>query len=83
PEMEGNILFVDYDLSSWQHYDDDIGKSVNTVFVEKFGAVSNDYVSESSARKQIYGYVLPEHFKGMGSAHGGKWKPSKKMMKDI
>ena len=20
--MKGNILFVDYDLSSWQHYDD-------------------------------------------------------------
>ena len=23
PEMKGNILFVDYDLSSWQHYGDD------------------------------------------------------------
>lgn len=23
PEMKVNILFVDYDLTSWQHYDDD------------------------------------------------------------
>ncbi len=78
PEMEGNILFVDYDLSSWQHYDDDIGKSANTVFVEKFGTTSNNYVSANPTKKQFYGYVLPETFKGMGSAHGGKWKPSKK-----
>lgn len=45
PEMDGNILFVDYDLSSWQHYNDDIGKSANTIFVEKFGTTSNNYVS--------------------------------------
>ncbi len=26
PEMRGNILFVDYDLSSWRHYSDDLDK---------------------------------------------------------
>lgn len=77
PEMERNILFVDYDLSSWQHYNDDIGKSANTVFVDKFGAVKNDNISENLKIKQVCGYVLPENFKGIGSAHGGKWKPSK------
>jgi hypothetical protein len=23
PEMKGNILYIDYDLSSWTHYEDD------------------------------------------------------------
>lgn len=78
PEMEGNILFVDYDLSSWQHYGDDVGKSADMEFVEKFGAVTNNNISENLKTKQIYGYVIPGYLKGMGSAHGGKWKPSKK-----
>ncbi|MBE6771580.1 MAG: DUF4417 domain-containing protein [Ruminococcaceae bacterium] len=79
PEMEGNILFVDYDLSSWQHYGDDIGKSANTVFVEKFGAITNNSISENSKKKQIYGFVMPECFKGMGSAYGGKWQPKNEL----
>lgn len=77
PEMEGNILFIDYDLSSWQHYGDDVGKSANTLFVEKFGTISNDSVSVNMIKKQFYGYVLPETFKGMGSAEGGDWQPAK------
>ena len=76
PEMEGNVLYVDYDLSSWQHYGDDVGKSADTVFVEKYGAVINDSVPESLKRKQIYGYIMPEYFKGMGSVEGGNWQPN-------
>ena len=79
PEMEGIILFVDYDLSSWQHYGDDIGKSANTVFVEKFGAITNNSISENSKKKQIYGFVMPECVKGMGSAYGGKWQPKNEL----
>lgn len=75
PEMEGNILFVDYDLSSWQHYSDDIGKSADMVFVEKYGAVTNNSVPKSFQRKQVYGYVMSECFKGMGSSEGGDWRP--------
>lgn len=42
PEMEGNIIFVDYDLSSWQHYNDDLSgqKSMKDgIIVKKSGFV--------------------------------------------
>lgn len=63
-------------MSSWQHYGDDVGKSVDMVFVEKFGAITNNSISENSKKKQIYGFVMPECFKGMGSAEGGDWQPN-------
>lgn len=49
PEMEGNILFVDYDLSSWQHYGDDVGKMADKIvlfFQKLFG---NNLVCECGA----------------------------------
>ena len=45
PEMEGNIIFVDYDLSSWQHYDDDLTgqKSVNNgIIIKKSGFIFSE-----------------------------------------
>lgn len=63
PEMQGNILYIDYDLSSWQHYADDECKSFNT---------------PERIFKYHCGYVLSEREeKGSGSAFGGKWKPKK------
>lgn len=62
PEMRGNILFVDYDLSSWQHYSDDLDKCFitrKTYYYDK-----NDNA------------LIPTD-KGMGDSHGGKWKPAK------
>ena len=79
PETEGNILFIDYDLGSWQHYGDDVGKMADMVFVKKYGTITNNRIPESSRRKQFFGYVLPDCFKGMGSAHGGKWKPKNEL----
>lgn len=35
PEMEGNIIFIDYDLSSWRHYKDDL---MNKKF-ENYGTI--------------------------------------------
>ncbi len=57
PEMEGNILHIDYELSSWMHYADDECKSDD---------------GKDAIAKKLIGYVC----KGMGSAHGGEWKPS-------
>ena len=60
--MRGNILFVDYDLSSWQHYSDDLDKCFitrKTYYYDK-----NDNA------------LIPTD-KGMGDSHGGKWKPKK------
>lgn len=62
PEMMGNILFVDYNLSSWRHYNDDVDKS--------FIVTKTYYYDE-------YDEVLTSTNKGMGDSHGGKWKPKK------
>ena len=42
PEMEGNIIFVDYDLSSWRHYNDDQTgqkRMKNDIIIKKSGFV--------------------------------------------
>lgn len=64
PEMEGNILYINYDLSSWRHYDDDevkgYGKDNTSKIITKYHS----------------GYVLPYGLaKGTGSAFGGEWQP--------
>lgn len=64
PEMTGNILYVNYELSSWLHYEDDECKSANDS--------TSTYVI-----KRFYGYVCSDIDKGSGSAFGGKWKPKK------
>ena len=65
PEMKGNILYIDYDLSSWQHYSDDE--------VEEKAHTSNIIT------KYHYTYVIPYDSvsKGTGSAFGGEWQPKK------
>lgn len=65
PEMQGNILYIDYDLSSWKHDEDDVGKSFTEL----------PYAS-TKILKYHSGCILPEIAKGMGSAFGGAWKPS-------
>ena len=64
PEMTGNILYINYELSSWLHYGDDECKSM-----------SND--TSSLVIKKSCGYVCSDTYKGTGSAFGGKWKPKK------
>lgn len=65
PEMQGNILYIDYDLSSWKHDEDDVGKSFTEL----------PYAS-TKILKYHSGCILPEVAKGMGSVFGGAWKPS-------
>lgn len=60
--MQGNILYIDYELSSWRHYEDDACKEYGDT-----GQIITKYNS---------GYVLSCETKGMGSAFGGKWKPN-------
>ena len=63
PEMEGNIITVSYESSSWQSLREDktfTEKTANAIIVKKRGFVQ-------SLREE----------KGSGSAHRGKWKPSK------
>ncbi len=69
PEMTGNILFVDYDLSSWRHYDDDSDKSLE------------DNICPDVYIKTVYGYVPSFVYKGIGYSHGGKWQPKNEAAK--
>ena len=64
PEMTGNILYINYELSSWLHYGDDECKSM-----------CNDEFTPII--KTAYGSVCSDTLKGSGSAFGGKWKPKK------
>lgn len=69
PEMQGNILYIDYDLSSWQHYEDDECKS---------------FYPPERIFKYHSGRVVFEHEeKGGGSASGGKWIPKKEAHKRL
>lgn len=73
PEMQGNIVFVDYELSSWKYQNDDYTPSK---FVKYICGVLP--VPEDSGILIKKGHIASlEEEKGMGSAHGGKWKPKK------
>ena len=59
PEMEGKIVHVDYELSSWKHDKDDLDKAHEP--------------SEGIRIVKRTGYVVFD--KGGGSAFGGEWRP--------
>lgn len=74
PEMHGNIVFVDYDLSSWRHMNDD------PYVPSKYAK----YICGAEPRPENFdiviktGKVLSDYeIKGMGSAYGGEWQPAK------
>lgn len=69
PEMQGNILYIDYDLSSWQHYEDDECKSF--------------YPSERIFKYHSGRVMFEWEEKGGGSASGGKWIPKKEAHKRL
>lgn len=66
PDMEGNIIYVDYDLSSWRHMEDDIVPK--EVVKHTYGIFTRPPASDIIIKT---GYVC----KGGGSAFGGDWKP--------
>lgn len=53
PEMEGNIIFIDYDLSSWRHYKDDL---TNKKF-ENYGTIikKTGFVLIEKGMGSVYG----------------------------
>ena len=73
PEMEGNIIFVDYELSSWKYLDDSYVPSKYVAYI-----LGEQPVPNSCSFKVKSGHVLQEDTKpkGMGSAFGGKWRPN-------
>lgn len=74
-EMQGNIIFVDYELSSWKYQNDDYLPSKYIDFI-----LGNKPLPNDSHIVMKSGYITREDvsFKGMGRARGGEWKPSKK-----
>lgn len=72
-EMEGNIIYVDYELSSWKHQNDDIIPYEFTKYrTEKLNISENNDI----IIKRMIGIIHPCE-KGMGSAYGGRWQPKK------
>ncbi|RPF42257.1 hypothetical protein EDD70_2597 [Hydrogenoanaerobacterium saccharovorans] len=71
--MQGNIIFVDYELSSWKYQNDDYVPSKYLCYIlgKKPLPSDSDIVIKS-------GHIMRDSIslKGMGSAFGGNWKPS-------
>ncbi len=70
PEMQGDIIYVDYERSSWKYMDDEKTSSENDVNSYKIGG--NSHVVCDT----IEPYLLGGAAKGGGSAYGGKWRPN-------
>ena len=74
PEMRGDIVFVDYELSSWRYMNDDPyvpSKYLPYITGQKPLPPNSGIVIKS-------GMVIRDDsaYKGMGSAYGGKWRPN-------
>lgn len=70
PEMQGDIVYVDYELSSWKYMS--YGQHINQYDLEAFkigGQATSPYDT-------INPFIDIPFAKGGGSAYGGRWKPS-------
>lgn len=68
PEMQGDIVFVDYDKSSWRYMDEDKNVESKGIFVRK----KTGYII--LPERDI---IEPYHVElGGGSAYGGNWRPN-------
>ena len=73
PEMKGNIVFVDYELSSWKYQEKDYKPSKYVKYITGELPLPKD--CDIIIKK---GYVTSDYEeKGMGSAYGGEWQPKK------
>lgn len=73
PEMDGNIVYVDYDRSSWR-YMLNYGCSSSEEDLDAF-IIGKTYRAECDTIEPFL--IGGNSFKGGGSAYGGEWKPSK------
>lgn len=73
PEMHGNIIFVDYDLSSWSYMND--APYVPSKYAKYICGL--EPLPENSNIVIKAGYIPTRDFeiKGIGSAYGGQWQP--------
>lgn len=80
PEMEGNIVYVDYELSSWKFGDEDEYTPSKYLPYIMGDLPAPEFNGAGFVVKT--GYIMgdEELFKGMGSAYGGKWRPKKEDM---
>ena len=87
PEMQGDIVFVDYERSSWKNMDEDTyipSKYAKYICGEEPLPVGSNLIIK-------IGYVVSENDEyynniiqaGMGSAYGGKWKPNPNKPQDL
>lgn len=72
PEMSGNIVYVDYERSSWKYMS----------YIPNFNEEDLDAYKIGRTYRPEYDTIEPymiggSSFKGGGSAYGGDWKPSK------
>ncbi len=73
PEMQGNIIFVDYELSSWRYQkNSDLSAKIVKTYCE-------DLLFNEKCDKIVKSgyYFTEQELKGTGSAYGGEWKPKK------
>lgn len=75
--MEGNIEFVDYELSSWKYQEKEYEPSPYAKYIS-----GELLLPENSGIIIKRGFVLPGT-KGMGSAYGAKWKPNPNKPNDM
>jgi len=68
PEMQGNIVYVDYERSSWKYMNYERKAADEDVNAYKIGGYAPDNCDTMSS------YMVSA---GGGSAYGGDWKPSK------
>ncbi|MDY3080360.1 MAG: hypothetical protein SOR56_09210 [Oscillospiraceae bacterium] len=72
PEMQGDIVYVDYELSSWKYmsYDKTTAEDLESFKIPD---------TTSKNRDIMFAYRVSA---GGGSAYGGKWRPSPKKPND-
>lgn len=68
PEMQGDIIYVDYELSGWKYLNKE---SLDLPLHNKKGIIANKTMLQPENFNKMYS------LKGSGSAYGGKWKPKK------
>ncbi len=68
PEMQGDIIYVDYELSGWKYLNKE---SLDLPLHNKKGIIVNKTMLQPENFNKMYS------LKGSGSAYGGKWKPKK------
>lgn len=70
PEMRGDIVYVDYERSSWRYMSYERNYKAEDLDAFKIGET---YRPE---RDTIEPYLIDGVYKGGGSAYGGKWRPN-------